>query len=531
MFLPNRIGKPISVICIIGMAEDFSVSNVYNVYLGNQPYTYPTDNKADVANTDKVNTGWHVIPNMLWRHFITPGQWASLIIGYEAYHVEKISCTLFNMVPMTTQLAIQGNTLFTAFNNTIYAMGYTDELYETSWENWVDTDIINNYGVNLAWKEGLNYNVGQTTTRINQWPVYLWRYSNSRTSSQQTWANESSRPGSGDGCWPAGTSGTNWPSGCFWDPLNMPDKIQELRPGKNAMTFTWNCHPTDENIWFNLDGLASWYPWTPTGPYTLNRPETIKLSSTCDPDQMATKYQHSPTVNDYTIPNLAMQPLVPCSWWWQEISKSIIGDHNPIKQPDMRFPGTEAEQYKYPPHQWFTKLIPIFNDSGTHIDVTALVSCKVSLHLKVKKRRSAYYAPTWGPFPWRNVYSAQTQYQVFQPAMVRYRTGGMRRTWQNRAQEYGQNYTTTGHPREDPYLATTNIVSSGTGIACTSITTTTAVPRDVHAKGNDLQITFSTGTTPTPIAPKRRANRVQTVETDLAIKDLTFFPHLTDSQL
>nr|QTE03957.1 MAG: VP [Lorikeet parvoviridae sp.] len=508
------------------MVETVTYSNVYMCYIQNQPYQYPADNYAYQTNTNKINTGYHVLPNFLFRHYLTPKDWADLQIHYEAYHVEAASATIFNMIPMTTQLAIQGTNVFTAFNNTIYAIGYSDKLYETSWEDWEASDIKDTYVPNLAWKEGQNKTVGGTTTARNRLPVYLWKLPVTRASSDQTWANWDST-GGGVGVWPSGTSGSQWPSGIFWDPLNRPDEIQELRPGKNSMTFNWQCHSCDENIWFNMDQIAHWWPWTPSGPYHHNRPGTFKLSSEDDPDQLATRYQRNPWINDYTIPNWANIPICDPTWFWKEMQQSIVEEFNKDK-PDLRFPGTEYEKYKYPPEQWFLKMIPLFNDAGTLIEITANISVKISLTLKVKKRRSAIYAPTYGPFAWRNVYSAQTMSLNFQNSFARYRTAGARRTWQNIAQTAGENYTQTGHPREDPYLTST--VACGTGAASTVFTYTTTTATDHNAK-LPTHTTYTTIDDPPPqmpIAPKRKIQH----EPKLPIQDLVFSPlNCPDTQL
>ncbi|QEJ80804.1 capsid protein VP1 [avian chapparvovirus BR_DF10] len=542
MFLINRLGKDILHTSTATMADNVSISNVYSVYLKNQPYIYPSDQTPDQYTNIKINTGWNIIPNMLWKHFVTPRQWAELIINNEAYHVNSVSCTIFNMIPMTTQIAIQNTSVFTAFNNTVYAWGYTDELYETSWEGWdnvedsIDQRFI--YCPNLAWKEGLNYTVSSNDrNKLNTWPVYLWRVPHVHVSSRQTWGNVATA-GAGDGVFSCGNNGNCWPSGVFWDPLNMPDKLMELRPGKNAMHFTWNTHDCDSHLWFNFDQIAAWWPWTSTGPYSVNtRPGQIKLSSDCDPELIATYGQGSLTsstlnsatatpCNDYTVPNLAYQPIVPCAWWWKEMQNSIIQDRSTNKA-DMWFAGTEFEQAKYPPHQWFTKIVPLYDSNGTWIEVTAQCSVKVTINIDVKKRRSAIYAPTWGPFSWRNVYSAQTACLNFQPAMVRYRTGGARRTWQNIAQTDGQNWWQTGHPREDPYVASST-VASGSGIASTALTmTTTTAPTNI-----DPTAKAKTNTTFTrPVAPKRRVQTEKPPSPNLPINDLTFFPHLSDTQL
>lgn len=457
-------------------------------YITNTPYSYPADNGNILAQNTAINTGWHAIPNCLWRTLVTPKQWAELQIDSEAYHVQSIDCTIFNMIPMTTQMAIQGNTLFTAFNNTIYAIAYKDELYETSWEPWTQPENLDKYGANLAWKEGLYYVAGTTTKHRYMLPVYTWKVPKSRTTSSKTWNFANNGTDRGQGVFPS----PGRPSGIFWDPLNRPDHIMELRPGKNAIHFSWTCHPTDENIWFNMDQLASWYPYVTAGPYAngLNRPNSFTLSSMEDPDLLASKYQNNPTINDYTIPNWASLPLVPCGWWWKEMQQSLI-DTDPWNQkPDLHFPGTEYEQYKYPPTQFFIKLIPLFDANNTNVEITAQVSIKTTLTLQIKPRRSALYCPTWGPFSWHNLYSAQTENQNYINSFIRYRTGGARRTWQNLTSDQGENDTSTSytsaHPRQTPYWTTT--VAAGTGASGTFTTTTTNI--DSRGKSH-ITVTFN----------------------------------------
>lgn len=455
------------------MAETFTVSNTWMTYISNGPYVYPTDEKATIPSA-KINTGWHIIPNLLWRHFVTPKQWAELMINYESYHVDSITVSIFNMIPMTHQIAIQGNTVFTAFNNCIYALAYEDKLYETSWENWL-APAIGDIGHNLLYKEGLTCTYNMTDKKRYELPVYQWSPPNSRPRSARTYENIWEGEQNWSAVYPAGNRGpgstNNYgdrPSGVLWDPLNRPDHLLELRPGKNAIKLSWNCHPCDNDKWFNLDQLVWWWPWTPDGPYNFShpRPNEYQLTSECDPDRLASQHESDPYVNDYTIPNLSDLPIVPMSWWWKEFQNSIVpytvkGDTVFRNRANHLFPGTESEMYKYGPHQMFTKLIPLFDDKGTHIAATANVSVQTTITLSVKKRRSALYAPTWGPFSWYDLYCARGFHRRFTPALIRYRTGGMRRTWQN----FGDTITDQmEHPRETPYnYQATNQAGQGVG--------------------------------------------------------------------
>nr|QKX49057.1 VP [Avian chapparvovirus] len=534
-YQPRTTGSSTSATSITGMAETHTISNSYMAYIKNQPYQYPPDNGA-YTTASSYNTGYHIIPNFLWRHFVTPKQWYEMQIKYEAYHVESCKATVFNMIPLTTQLAIQGTNIFTSFNNTVYCIGYTDDLYETSWVDWAADQVLNTYVPNLAWKEGQRCQISGTTKARNELPVYLWNLPHTRTTTERTWGFWDDT-NCGQGVWPAGRDTTYWPSGVFWDPLNRPDHIQELRPGKNAISYRWECHPCDEHIWYNLDQLASWYPWTPTGPYHHNRPFNYKLSSQNDPDELASRFQQNPWVNDYTIPNLATCPLVASTWWWKEMQNNIAQEPHDMAEAktDMLAAGTEYEQYKYPPTQWFLKIVPIFDTNGTLIEITANVSIQVTLTLKCKPRRSAIYAPTWGPMAYLNTHSARTMNMNFIPSFVRYRTGGARRGWQNLMSNLNSHWSQTGHPRQDPYMQ--EKVGSGTGIACTFTTLTTTTAKTSQAIPME-EVTYSDEQLSklmrpkAPAVAKRRVERVREREPNLPINDPIFQPtSIADTQL
>lgn len=472
------------------MAENHTITNVWMAYIGNGPYVYPNDNTSILATSD-LNTGWHIIPNMLWKHMCTPKQWAQMTINYEAYHVKGMKCTIFNLVPMTTQLAIQGNTLFTAFNNSIYGMAYKDELYETSWHNWYEYEPKQPH--NLLYKEGLACEYGGSTKYRQQLPIYAWHMPNSRANNKCTYDNHpNTYPNATEksGVFPA-PGGDNFdhyrPTGVIWDPLNRPEEIMELRPGKNAVTFTWETHPCDEGKWYNLDLLSWWYPFAPEGPYhsQRQRPGAYPFTRVCEPDRLANRWETSPATNDYTIPNYANIPIVPMGWWWHEM-KSIVPDglsalqNWEYKYIDLMFSGTEYEKYKYGPTQWFVKMIPLFTENGVHIECSAQLSIKTELYLTCKKRRTAIFAPTWGPFNWKQLYAANSADMSFNPAQIRYRTGGIKRTWQNIGDSTGAaiNY----HPRDTPFNRNT-VVGPGSGIGSTFTTRPTqSGPRTTRAK-------------------------------------------------
>nr|QJI53750.1 MAG: capsid protein [Chapparvovirus sp.] len=480
------------------MAETHTISNTWMCYIDNQPYVYPNDHINTMPATD-INTGWHIIPNMMWRHLCTPKQWAEMIIKYESYHVEAIKIQVFNMIPMTQQLAIQGTNVFTAFNNCIYALGYIDELYETSWHNWYDRSNSNMIH-NLMYKEGLFARWNSETKVRTELPIYKWHIPNARVRGPRSYENwDASAADKISAVFPGGTQQASQqynyserPTGIIWDPLNRPKHLMELRPGKNSIGYTWNCHPCDADKWFNFDQIAWWHPYLAEGPYDYGhaRPGEFQLTNQVDPDRLASRFENNPWVNDYTIPNWENIPVVPMMWWWKEMEESIanVNESNTVNQQrtNQHFVGTEYECYKYGPMQFFIKMIPLFNANGTHVSCTANVSVQTELILKVKPRKSAIYAPTWGPFSWYDLYAANNAHRNFHPSLIRYRTGGARRTWQNLADTVNDNMS---HPRETPYNYTATI-AGGTGIGSTYTTPTT--PSVTWSKKTDTATIWTT---------------------------------------
>lgn len=453
------------------MSEDVTFTNVYCTYIKNDPHIYPGEDTEIINVTDttdrKSHTGWQIIPNMQWCHYVTPKQWAEFTIKYQSYHVEGAKCTVFNPIPITNNLAIQRTNVFAAFNNCTYCWGYEDDIYETYWHPWMW--VNEDEQINLFFKEGILWPTGSGSTTAQTGmkrfviPPYYWKRPNARTVNDvDNWGQGFN----GEGVWTGKLSGYTHnptPGAVEWDPLNRPNKIMELRAGKNAIDFSWHCHEADKNKWVNIDRLVHWTPWTPDGPYIAGgRPLSQELFAQNDPDLLSTyglSQKHTQSGDgvawfwDYTLPNWANLPIVPMAWWWKEMRESIVLRAWPgITKPDLAAPGTEAEQYLYGPTQWFLKGIPLLGEDNSLIQTSTQVSIKIELKLKAKRRESAIYAPTWGPFAWKQLYSHTKKNRIYQEPVVRYRTGGMRRTWQNVESLNYQNGTDVAqHPRQAPY--------------------------------------------------------------------------------
>lgn len=284
------------------MGESVTISNCYCAYIKNDHYGYPYD--EDERETEVYghyfNTGWQVLPNILFRHYFTPRQWAEFCIKYQAYSYSGYRITLFNMVPMTTQISFQQTSVYTAFNNTIYAWGYQDTEYETPWCNWY-AGKHKYQQPNLAYKEGLQMHGGTTTKRLFL-PHYEFRMPNSRPYNEFSMGNSTQ---SAKTTYPD----DGIPRGVFWDPLNKPNSILEFRPGKNAITFTHTVADCDKGKVFNIDQMASWAPYTPTGPYSgiAPRPGCIELTATNDPDKITTQYERLQRVACFAMCGACLQ--------------------------------------------------------------------------------------------------------------------------------------------------------------------------------------------------------------------------------
>lgn len=166
-------------------------TNAQYVYINNQPFAYPTEQTAT-----NLITGYHYIPKLKWRDWLTPAQWQRLNVMSSKYRVVNLECTIQNLIPITDQVAIQATNTFSAFNNTIYAICYddTEGYFPEPNNNWTD------------WSAREGQALERTTNTVLPYLNYQ----------------------------------TGFPAKRHPDPLIAVERIMELRPGKNAVKYSQN---------------------------------------------------------------------------------------------------------------------------------------------------------------------------------------------------------------------------------------------------------------------------------------------------
>lgn len=193
-------------------------------YITNDPNQLYAGTIVDDALKNKVwsvKTGWHFIPNQRWANFLNPRQWFDLVTNHESFRLSKIEITVQNMIPLTDNLSIDQNTTFMSFNNTIYALGYQDNIYETV---FVEGDNEED----LLWREGIKYKMTTSSTIAIQGKSYLPQYTHFLPMQLDK---------------PLAIYG--------WDPMVFSNQLSELRPGKNAIQYGWSRSSADDDKWYS----------------------------------------------------------------------------------------------------------------------------------------------------------------------------------------------------------------------------------------------------------------------------------------
>lgn len=192
--------------------------NVQIVYLNNSFNKMYNSTKVTGNVAAAQVTGWHYIPNQLYKNWLTPRQWFDLVTNHDKFRLASCECTIQNMIPLTDNLSIGQDTTFMTFNNTIYALGYTDKHYET---------FLTTNPMDCLWKEGavLNQADGTVASKLVL-PVY----------NHHLITNENN---------------TAYAKVFAWDPFIHASSLMELRPGKNAIKFSWEANPVDSDKWYS----------------------------------------------------------------------------------------------------------------------------------------------------------------------------------------------------------------------------------------------------------------------------------------
>lgn len=300
--------------------------NSYYAYIENGALDYPSQNTSKL-NPIEYNTGYHRIPNQVWGNYLHYGQWYDMMANNSAFCVKSVSCTVSNMIPLTEQSAIQGNATFTTFNNTIYAICYDDVYYETEFEEEVSP------------QETLFYREGKITNARYMLPTYK------------------------HGIYAVPISGSG-PSPIFaWDPLVNAEEILELRPGKNAVKFTWTA---SEDIWMNTQMCQSFDPsWTPGAANT------------------STAY----TIDHHNMWGRNITPHHKLNYYVN------THDTGGVTKQAIKTPGFPGFNYDKPINNWFIKMIPLYDSNNALIKTTAQVLITMSITLDVKPAKHAMNAP------------------------------------------------------------------------------------------------------------------------------------------
>jgi len=198
------------------MASNITFHTFYFAYITNEANQYDQQDHPQSGYIWVQNTGWHFIPNQCIDDFMLPYQWYRLCTAGESFKCVGVSCTVQNMIPLTEQVAIQGNNTFTQFNNTMYALGFNDTLYDTPY------NYLNSADYPIQFREGLVIKPDETKVRL-QLPTY--KYYEIRNVAGDAKIRR-------------------------WDPFQHPEHLMELRPGKNAISFSWSEDKSDDRDYF-----------------------------------------------------------------------------------------------------------------------------------------------------------------------------------------------------------------------------------------------------------------------------------------
>lgn len=295
--------------------------NAQIVYFNNSFNKLYNSTKVTGAVSASQETGWHYIPNQLYCNWLTPRQWFDLVTNHDKFRLVNCECTVQNMIPLTDNLAIGQDTTFMTFNNTIYALGYTDKHYET---------FLTTNSMRCLFKEGavLKQTDGTVDSKVSL-PVYNHKLVSSAS-------NEAYLKIYG------------------WDPMIHPSSLMELRPGKNAIKFSWGADAVDNDKWYS------------TSRYDL----TVQYNSL--------------TVDKHTVSmDYATQIMTP-----GQLMK---------EDPRFGFKRNEIMLYhkcwRYPVNNWFIKMVPIMDSKNNLLKHEAQVVLVRKITFEVTPRTNTTNFP------------------------------------------------------------------------------------------------------------------------------------------
>lgn len=298
-----------------------------NVYYLNAEYNRLYCGKLQKASPSlwQQQTGWAYIPNSRYDNWLTMKQWYDLYTNHNKYILHSCECVVQNMIPLTDNLSIAQDTTFMSFNNTIYALGFTDSSYETfpkeysqAWE--------------LLWREGICFKQAGAEVQPD-YKLTLPNYVHYLPTVM------------------AGTPQQSVPYTCYaWDPFTTPSAIQELRPGKNAIKFSWQRDSVDDNNWCSTGTIFG----TTNFSDSSNVPETW----------------------DYYA-NLSSEVMTPLKG-----SKHDPRNPNYRKKESIFFEGF----WNKPVTNWFLKLMPITGTNNTELKQSAMVVMVKKIRFEVTPR-------------------------------------------------------------------------------------------------------------------------------------------------
>lgn len=306
-----------------------------------------------VKGCTRQQTGWHFIPNSRFCDYLNPAQWFDLVTNHETARLLDVECLAQNLIPLTDQLAIQQTTTFVSFNNTIYALCYSDDCNETV----AQTNKQQNAHP-IHCREGISISATGDVSDKLYLPDYV-HYT----------------PPLGTGAQNSVLPGKNY----FWDPLTRASKLQELRPGKNSVRFHWSVHDMDKHIIWNL-GLGSW---------------THPLEADSSTNTQVPQYMDMIHYNTYTAQLTPLSYAVADTFRNQYPPDTKTGLY-PIgnTQYDLQNALWASQNgFKHPIQNWFIKMVPIFDSNKALLKHEAQICIVKRIRFEVTPRKSAVNMP------------------------------------------------------------------------------------------------------------------------------------------